>query len=353
MLSIFAAPLEVMQGLLEARQLSETQRAQLSTEEARLGPEHVALIPLLVDLGTTLTKLGAMSEAEELIVRALRISESNNGAVHATTGQLVLLLAQQRALRGSPLARDLAVRAREVLDRTLGESTLPARIAAALVTQSPNPGLQELPREWMKDAASEGLELGVAALRAREVARAIELLSPVVEQAQTQNNPALEAYARGMLAQALFLSGQRQPALLEVSAAIAVARAAGREDTGIRFEGLRRFMESAQPEAPEAPPDFPGRIRRALEIAAAGDPDRALVEVQSVAREAALAKAVQAEASARIVLGQVFTARGEIEQAKAEFEQARALSLTAGDQQAADHVRALLSGLEAPPAPGA
>ncbi len=340
-LALFVSSVEQLQNLLDARHFEQSQRAELMGEESRVGLEHVSLIPFLVELATTLARLGAWADAEELLSRGLRISEQNNGAVHPVTGQLALMAAQLRTLRGSVASREMAVRAKEVLDRTLGPSAALSQLAASLVNAAPTPTAA---REWSTDALSSELDQGVEALRARDADGSIDLLTPVVSRAQESKNPAMEAYARGMLAQALFMAGRRDQALQEVTTAISVAQTAGKEDAARHFEGLRRYMESAQPSGGTAP-DYSDQIRNALETAARGDTEAAFDEIRTIAAGAAVSGATAAEASARIVLGQIYEARGEAAMARAELERAQALALSSGDQAAAEHIRGILRGL--------
>lgn len=340
-LALVAGSVEQLQHLLEARQLEQAQRAELMGEESRVGLDHASLIPLLVELAATLARLGAWLDAEELVSRGLRISEQNNGTVHPVTGQLALMAAQLRTLRGSVGSREMAIRAKEVLDRTLGPTAALSQLAASLVNAAPTPAAA---REWSTDALSSELDQGVEALRAHDPDGSIDLLTPVVSRAQESKNSAMEAYARGMLAQALFMAGRRDQAIQEVTTAISVATTAGKDDAARHFEGLRRYMESAQPGG-SSTHDYSDQIRNALETAARGDTEAAFDEIQTIAAGAALAGAAEAEASARIVLGQIHGARGELALAREELKRAQELALRSGDQVAAEHIRSLLLGL--------
>lgn len=184
---------------------------------------------------------------------------------------------------------------------------------------------------------------GQAALEARSPRRAADLLAEAAYGASNAGMLALEASARGMLAQAMFMLGRRSEALANVRSALAITEQIGQEDAVRHFRQLLRRIESAGP-LPVVPagPDWNTRIQAALEQAQAGDLDVACRALVQIAEQAHDAGAQQPEANARIFLGQMLISRGERELAKAELLRALGIAESVGDGTAAGHARALL-----------
>lgn len=328
-----------MASVLDARAAEPGARAALVRDEGRFGAEHPAMCIRLVELASILGRLGRSAEAEPLAERAVRISERTNGLLHAATGHMLLLLAQIQTVTGSPVAGETAQRATETLRRTVGPQHVTTLAAESLVAAAPIRPQASTPvdRSLVAD-----LDQGVEALRARNAEGSIDLLLPVADRARAAHNPALESYARGMLAQALFLAGRRPDALHEARRALDVATEAGHEDAALHFRGLLDHMATAQDTSPARIDDYNTRIRAALDRAAAGDPATAFREISAIALAAKEGGAGGPEASARIVLGQIFSARGERDRAEAEFRRALELAHQIGDDAVTTHVSRLL-----------
>jgi tetratricopeptide (TPR) repeat protein len=196
----------------------------------------------------------------------------------------------------------------------------------------------------MDDAALEAsldaqLRLGVEALKAGEITRAIELLSPVALQARAADMPGFEASACGMLAQAYPLTGNKDEALPYARRALEIAETLGDEGAAAHF----RKVVSALDEGADAD-DFDTRVRAALTQAQSGDPvgaARALLQLAAWAKQAG---APGPEASARILLGQILLANGQRELGVSELEQALAIAEKLGDEETAARIRDLLAG---------
>jgi tetratricopeptide (TPR) repeat protein len=186
------------------------------------------------------------------------------------------------------------------------------------------------------------LRLGVEALKAGEIPRAIELLSPVALQARAADLPGFEASACGMLAQAYPLTGQKDDALPYARRALEIAELLEDEGAANHF----RQVVAALSTEDGAADDFDARVRAALKQAQDGDPlgaVRALIQLAEWAKGAA---ALGPEASARILLGQILLANDQKDLAVAELNQAVAIAEKLGDQDTAARIRDLLAGGE-------
>jgi hypothetical protein len=326
-----------MAGVLEARAAEPGARAALARDEVRFGSDHPAMCIRLVELASLLGRLGRASEGEPLVERAVRISERTNGLMHAATGHMLLLLAQLQTVSGSAGAVETASRAADTLRRTVGPQHVTTLAAESLVAAQPT---RPMDRSIVAD-----LDHGVETLRSRNPEGSIDLLLPVADRARAAQNPALESYARGMLAQAMFLAGRRPDAVLEAKRAIEVATNAGHDDAAQHFRALLEHMEGAPDPSSPSMVDYNARIRGALDRAAAGDPGAAFQEISAVAQAAKQGGADGPEASARIVLGQIYSARGQRDLAEGEFRRALQLSRHVGDTAVINHVTRLLEKL--------
>ncbi len=328
-----------MASVLDARAAEPAARAALLRDESRFGGDHPAMCIRLVELASILGRIGRAQEAEPLADRAVRISECTNGLMHAATGHMLLLLAQIQTVSGSPSAGETARRASETLRRTVGPQHVTTLAAESLMAAAPIRPVATGPAD--RSLVAE-LDQGVEALRARNAEGSIDLLLPVADRARAAQNPALESYARGMLAQAMFLAGRRGDALNEARRALDVATDAGHEDAAQHFRGLLEHMATAQDASAAPIDDYNSRIRAALDRAAAGDPATAFQEISAIASAAKEGGADGPEASARIVLGQIFSARGERDRAETEFRRALQLAHQIGDAAVINHVSRLL-----------
>ncbi len=186
-------------------------------------------------------------------------------------------------------------------------------------------------------------QLGVAveALKAGDITRAIDLLSPIALQARAAELPGLEASACGMLAQAYPLTGNKDDGLAHARRALDIAEEVGDEGATAHF----RKVVAALDEGAEGD-DFDARVRAALKQAQDGDPlgaTRALIQLAGWAKEA---KALGPEASARILLGQILLANDQRDLAVTELEQAIVIAEKLGDEGTASRIRELLAGAD-------
>lgn len=185
------------------------------------------------------------------------------------------------------------------------------------------------------------LGLGVEALKAGDIARAIDLLSPVALQARAAELPGLEASACGMLAQAYPLTGRKDEGLPHARRALEIAEEVGDEGATAHF----RKVVSALSEGAEGD-DFDARVRGALKQAQDGDPLGAVRQLIQLAAWAKEAGALGPEASARILLGQILLANKQRDLAVAELSQAVAIAEKLGDLGTAARIRELLTGAD-------
>lgn len=345
--SDFTSSIQALSDVIQARETERKLRAQLAKDEEARGDEHPSLCATLTRLGVVVAKQGRAAEAEPIVERALRISQQGTGPLNAATAQILIVLAQIQAVLRKPQAASTARRALDGLNKTLGPdnaTTKNARPILDRIIAAGGPrltvGVQEL---------TEELEQGVEALRAHDAEGSIDLLIPVADRARDARAPAVESYARGMLAQALFLAGRKEAALNEARSALKIAQENGHQEAAQHFAELLKHLESAEAGAGTgksgAVTDYNARIREALERAHKGDPDAAFRELSEIARQAQHGGAAGPEASARIVIGQIYMARGDKASARSELERALQISQLVGDAPITSHVKKLLEDL--------
>src|SRR5262249_27802480 len=155
-----------------------------------------------------------LEEAEPLVLRSLAVTEEALGEGHEETARILTIVAQVQAALGKAEASATARRALTALVAAHGED---------------HPRVNEL-RPVLQDIAEPSaesdpeLEEGARALEPRAAARAIAVLAPLVERARREGLLPLEASASGMLAQALFVTGQKAEALLLAGRALTIAQ---------------------------------------------------------------------------------------------------------------------------------
>ncbi|MCC6559194.1 MAG: tetratricopeptide repeat protein, partial [Polyangiaceae bacterium] len=321
-------------------------RKSLALNEKALGVEHPSLYPTLTNLAVVLTQQDRPAEAEPLLSRALGIAERVHGPQHPATAQILNILAQLQAMLRRAEAPRTAQQALDTLEATLGADHPTTRYVAPLLRQIAA-GAAPSPEAPAPDAGlAAQLSEGVAALKAGDAQRAVEILAPVAEQARKADLAVLEARVASPLAQALFLTGRREEAQAQARRALEIAETLGQQDAIDHFRDLLATMASAGAGAPGNPAvsGFHARIQAALEQARGGDPSAAAA-LARIADDARQAGAPGPEATARIFLGQVLAATNQRDQAATELRRALALAEELGDQDAAAHVRALLDGL--------
>jgi tetratricopeptide (TPR) repeat protein len=313
------------------KEAEELLRAALATQEKALGEAHPSVGSTLTNLAIALVQQQRLGEAEPVVLRALAIAEEAHGEAHGETARILTITAQIQAALGQEQASATARRALTSLVATHGEG---------------HPLVQDV-RPILEDIAEPSAELdallqkGAEALEARDADRAIALLSPLVERARRDGLLPLEASAAGMLAQALFVAGRRGEALEHAHRALAIAEEAGQDDAIHHFRELVEVMERADP-GPSIPDALHVQIQAAIEAAQQGDVSSAVRALDRLSQEAQVANESGAEATLRIVLGQILQATGGAELAVAHLRRALALAEQVGDQGAADHVRRML-----------
>jgi tetratricopeptide (TPR) repeat protein len=331
--------------LARAREAERQLREQLKNDETSRGSDHPSLCATLVRLGVVVAKQGRAAEAELLVERALRISQPDGGTtVNAATAQIWIVLAQIQAVLRKPGAASTARRALQGLNATLGADHATSKNARPVLER-----IIEMDRRSSSSSVeelTEELEEGVDALRAHDAEGSIEMLIPVADKARDAKAPAVESYARGMLAQALFLAGKREAALSEVRRALDIAEKSGHVDAAKHFRELLVQLEAAESGAKAAVADYNERIRAALERAHKGDPEAAFRELNEIARAARQGGAAGPEASARIVLGQIYLARKDKASARTELGRALEIAELVGDKVIAGHVQKLLAAAD-------
>jgi tetratricopeptide (TPR) repeat protein len=332
--------LHTLAGVLGAqdkfKDAEELLRAALVTQEKALGAEHPSLGPTLTNLAIALVQEQRLADAEPVVARSLHLAETHHGEAHAETARILTISAQIQAALGKDEARDTARRALTALVAVHGDEHP--------LVQDVEPILREIAEPSTELDAL--LEQGAEALEARDADRAISILSPLVERAGKDGNLPLEASASGMLAQALFVTGRKEEALQKARRALAIATDAGQEDAAGHFRDLVEVMEGT--EAGDRIPDaFQVQIQAAIEVARSGDIAGATRGLGKLADDAQEAGATGAEATARIVLGQILQAAGDAEMAGTHLRRALAIAQQVGDEAATDHIRGMLGTAEA------
>ncbi len=312
-------------------------RGALAAQEKALGPKHPSLGPTLTNLAIALVQEQRLTDAEPVVQRSLEIAETEHGEAHAETARILTISAQIQAALGKDEARVTARRALTALVAVHGDDHP--------LVQDVEPILREIAEPSSELDAQ--LEQGAEALEARDADRAIAILGPLVERAAKDGLLPLEASASGMLAQALFVTGRKEDALQKARRALQIAEEAGQEDAAGHFRNLVEVMEGT--DAGTTIPDaFQAQIQAAVEAARSGDVDGATRALGKLADEAQEAGASGAEATARIVLGQILKAAGDAEMADTHLRRALAIAQQVGDEAAADHIRGMLGPAAAP-----
>lgn len=339
----YISSIEDLTGVIQAREQERQLRLQLTRDEEARGHEHPSLCATLIRLGVVVAKQGRAAEAEPIVERALRISQATPGALNAATAQILIVLAQIQAVMRRPQASATAKRALDGLQKTLGPDHPTTKNAVPLLTRIAASGQRQA---WGAQELAEELEQGVEALRAHDAEGSMDILIPVADRARDANAPAVESYARGMLAQALFLAGRKEAAIKEAREALKIAQENGHQDAAQHFAELLRHLESVDGKSEGTRiTDYNARIREALERAHKGDPEAAFRELEEIARQAKEGGAAGPEASARIVLGQIYMARGDKTNASVELRRALEISELVGDAPISSHVQKLLADL--------
>jgi tetratricopeptide (TPR) repeat protein len=313
-------------------------REGLEAQRGALGGDHLLTGPTLTNLAITLVQEQRLEEAEPLVIQSLAITEEGLGPGHEDTARILTILAQVQAALGKTEASATARRALDALVAAHGED---------------HPRVQEL-RPVLSDIAEPSAEIdallaeGARALEARDTDHAIAVLAPLVAQARQDGLLPLEASASGMLAQALFINGKKPEAILLVGRALTIAQEAGQEDAIRHFRELLEVMEQTEP-APGIPEAVHTRIQAAIEAAQAGDAPGAVASLEALAEEMERSADLGAEATARIVLGQILQATGQAEAAAVHLRRALTITEQVGDESAASHVRHMLDAARARP----
>ena len=307
-------------------------RAALVTQERALGAEHPSLGPTLTNLAIALVQEQRLADAEPVVARSLHIAETHHGEAHAETARILTISAQIQAALGKDEARVTARRALTALVAVHGEEHP--------LVQDVQPILREIAEPSTELDAL--LEQGAEALEARDADAAIAILGPLVERAGKEGLLPLEASASGMLAQALFVTGRKEEALGKARRALEIAEEAGQDDAARHFRDLVEVMEGTEAGA-NIPDAFQAQVQAAVEVARSGDVKGASNALGKLADDAQEAGASGAEATARIVLGQILKAAGDAEMADTHLRRALAIAEQVGDDAATDHIRGMLA----------
>jgi tetratricopeptide (TPR) repeat protein len=303
----------------------------LEAQRQALGGDHLLTAPTLTNLAIALVQEQRLEEAEPLVIRSLDITEEALGHGHEETARILTILAQVQAALGKTEASATARRALDALVAAHGED---------------HPRVQDL-RPVLSEIAEPSAEIdallaeGARALEARDADRAIAVLAPLLEQARRDGLLPLEASASGMLAQALFVTGKKPEALLLVGRALTIAQEAGQEDAIAHFRELLEVMEQTEP-APGIAEAHHDQIQAAIEAAQSGDVAGALALLEALADGTEKSGDLGAEATARIVLGQILQATGQADAAAVHLGLALTITEQVGDESAAAHVRRML-----------
>jgi tetratricopeptide (TPR) repeat protein len=343
----YGQALQVLASVLGAQDKFDDAEAllgdALDKQQEALGPDHVSLGATLANLSIALVQQQRLDEAEPMIKRALRLTEAGHGAEHPETARVLTITAQVQAALGRGEAPATAQRALATLiavhgaDHPLVQEVQP--MLAGILDPDGDDGGEE------GDDLDAALQQGAEALEANDAERAILILEPLVNRAREEEILPLEASGCGLLAQALFIAGRKDEALLRARRALDIAVEAGQKDAAAHFRELCQTIEETDPAASNA---FHAQIQSALEAARSGDPMGALRELSKLADEARTAGALGPEATVRVLMGQLYGATGQPERATREMERALAVAEQVGDKSALGQIRQMMAQMGGP-----
>jgi tetratricopeptide (TPR) repeat protein len=219
--------------------------------EAALGPTHPMLAVALAAHADRLRALGQSLIAEGELRRALGLFSAVHGAEHATSVELLAKLAQAEFASGNPLALETAERALGAMDRVLGAEHAFVRANAPLLRSmihlsAPERAADEEAQPSLFSFYEAEIGRGIQALEARDPKRAVEILTPIAEQAHSMGIAPLEATAASLLAQGLAMVGQKSAATACARRAVELAAEMGQSEAQKRFQALLNVLQAEE-----------------------------------------------------------------------------------------------------------
>jgi len=198
-----------------------------------------------------------------------------------------------------------------------------------------------------EDAIEQTLDKAMAALDRGDGREAENHLRTVLIAALGNQQPDLEATARGMLAQSMMMRGAPEEAVEHLERAVVLARAMG--DAGAEQHFTSLLEACADPGAADRfrlQGDVSKRADAAAQHADAalekGDWESVVSAIEPIAEEARALEAFETEATLRGVLSQAYLTGGKRAEAATHAKRAVAIAEGAGATEAADAFRSLL-----------
>ena len=197
--------------------------------------------------------------------------------------------------------------------------------------------------------AREALTAATEHLQAGRVEDALRELNPLIAWSKAAGVSVVEASARGMRAQALMLTGQRDEALADARRAHAIAVEVGDEGGQEALAQLIAALEVASPEG--GPPTVTAALQAAAGHLRAGRFDAAEATLTPLVDWAASEGEEGVEGSARGLMAQVCHAQGQQRQALEHAQRALGIAQKLGQGDVVEAFQALVAMIEqGPPA---
>lgn len=201
-----------------------------------------------------LRTLGQPLLAEGELRRALELCTAEHGAEHAQSVELLAKLAQVEFAVGNPLALETAERALAAMDRVLGAEQTFVRATAPLLRSmihlaAPERAVDEEAQPSLFAFYELEIGRGIQALEAKDPQRAVDILTPLAEQAHNMGIATLEATAACLLAQGLAMIGQIGAAVLCAQRSVDLAVELGQPEVEKRFRALLDVLKAEEEHA--------------------------------------------------------------------------------------------------------
>ncbi len=295
------------------------------------------------------------SNRPEVAIRILEqvAEQAQAGFDQQTEMEAVGLLAVASAALGDRKAsRAQAMRALS-LARKVGSDERIQRYQGFLRQLNPEETFHDDP----ESVADETFDRVGEALMVGDGQRAVELLTPMITWSSWNKRPLIEASARGMMAQALTMTGNLDEARRHVDLAVALADELGDPGASAHFRELQAALgEQGDPSHTLAMSRLAAVARAVARDAGqaiqAGHPEEALQLLFPVLRETVHARAKESEATLRGLVAQAHLAADERDKAAEQAARAVELAQELGDSKAVELFRSiekLALGLISPP----
>ncbi|PIE37875.1 MAG: hypothetical protein CSA54_00470 [Gammaproteobacteria bacterium] len=306
-----------------------------------------------------LTKLQEASEAlrsdrPEVAIRILgKVAEQARagGDDHTEMEAVGLLAVASAALGDGGAARQQGMRALS-LARQLGSTERIERYQGFLRQLNPEETFHDDPAS----VADETFDKVGQALMLGDGQAAVELLTPMITWSSWNDSPLIEASARGMMAQALMMTGDLGQARRHARKAVALADRLGDAGAAAHFRELLASLGDADDAGFNIAMSRLAAHARAVsrdagQLIEADKPDEALALLLPLLRETVHARAQAAEATLRGLVAQAHLQAGDREEAGRQAARAVEIARSLGDDDAAasfESIRELAAGFVAP-----